>query len=425
MRNVYKTLVKEKGFVKKTLTNNKTYLLLLGLNIISAACSILIYKFTTFKFTDDEVFLFTFLKRAISFLSPISLMGLGVTLTRYVGKKEEESILYFIISFVLVLFLPLIVFVSFYFYPDFTTKLIFGENLESYKSIVIPMILNLLGLNFASIIISFHRGKGEFLLATSLSLVLVILMPFLLLLLPLSFSEYIGVFGIFLIVVCSTYGIKVILRYKIYNLSYGSFIKEGVGRMFGDIGYYFLLFAPSYFLLQIGNELNNAAALAFCQVLINSCSILVNPISFVALTKTVNSVKNKEIDKLKRKFNKTVIWVFFIFILVMLFFLGTLEFLVKTFFTKSILSVLSEVKVFLTVLPFFGVYLSGRSFLDGATSKPIMSYINIVGLALFLVIMFVLKMQYSLFLSINISFILSFVVMDLMIILFMNFRKWD
>ena len=76
--------------VKSLLNKNKTYAILLFLNLISAFGAILIYKLIAESFGSNDTFVFTYLKRIISLIVPISLFGLGVTLSRRVAIDPEK-----------------------------------------------------------------------------------------------------------------------------------------------------------------------------------------------------------------------------------------------------------------------------------------------------------------------------------------------
>lgn len=410
--------------INDTLIKNKTYLVLLFLNVISGIAGLLIYKFISFKYSGDGLFIFTFLKRIISFISPVSLLGLGVTLARYVAVNSNNSFKYVLNSIFAALFIPFLLLIIYLAFPSYLTKLFWGEDLKQYSEMILPIIVNILGLNFISILISFYRGVGKFVFSTSLSLFFIVLLPFFILFFNVPLKNFISYYGILLVLISVLLLFKISRKYPTKeSVNYKMFFVEGTNRMFGDVSYYFLLFAPSYFLLKYTNDLALASSIAFCQVIINASSILINPISFMSLTNSVKNKKDNKINKLKRNFNSFVrnCFLFFIGVLMILYF--SLHYIIPLLYSEKILEFSSEIKLFLLSLPFIAVFLGARSFVDGITSRAIMSYINTIGLFVFLFLFFLLKNFMTIFNSIGISFVVSFFLMDLLIIIYIKRAK--
>lgn len=381
----------------------------------------MLYRVVNEVFGESDLYLFTYYKRIISFLAPVSLLGLGVTLVRKVSVRAEESASYIVVSLLMTLIIPSFLLVLYFISPNVFVKLFFAG--EDYKFMTIPIIINLIGLSFFSISISFLRGISQFIYASTLNLIFVVLVPFILLLFNLSLVNYLIFNGVFLVFVSIILNLR-LNRNKIkFNFSYIFFLKEGLQRLVGDISYYFLLLAPSYFLFLFTKNIAVTSAISFCQVIMNSTTILIKPISFVKLTSSTIMSKDKNIITLKKDFFKVIIYVFLIFILISVIFYLSIELIINLLYSDSILIFLDEIKQFLIVIPFFGVYLSGRSYIDGITDKAIMSIINTVGLFIFLVVMFFLMNFLSSFSAISLGFTLSFVIMDLIMILFIKKYK--
>lgn len=404
--------------VKSLLNKNKTYTILFFLNLISAFGAILIYRFIAESFGSKDTFVFTYLKRIISLIVPISLFGLGVTLTRRVAIDPERSYGYMLISLVTTILLPLLLLVFYYMDPEYLTLLFWGEYSITYKKMFFPLIMNIVGVNFTLILVSFYRGKGEYVKATLINLLLIVVLPILILSLNLNFRTYILTYGITLILITILISIprNTILEKK----NYKDFLVEGFSRVFGDISYYFLLFSPSYFVLILTNDISLSASIAFCQVIINASSILINPISFMALTKTAEQASVSNTVELKKEFFKTIKYIFVVFFISYFLVISLLKTIINYFYTDKVLENLEDIKFFLIVLPFIAIYMTSRSYVDGITKKAIMSYINFIGLFLFL---FLLKLFISFFEivpSISGAFILSFFTMDVLILMFMR-----
>ena len=404
--------------VKSLLNKNKTYAILLFLNLISAFGAILIYKFIAESFDSNDTFVFTYLKRIISLIVPISLFGLGVTLTRRVAIDPERSYVYMLISLVTTILLPLLLLVFYYIDPEYLTLLFWGEYSITYEKMFIPLIMNVIGVNFTLILVSFYRGKGEYVKATLINLLLIVVLPILILSLNLNFRTYILTYGITLTLI--TILISVPSNTILEKKNYKDFLAEGFSRVFGDISYYFLLFSPSYFVLILTNDISLSASIAFCQVIINASSILINPISFMVLTKTAEQASVSNTVELKKEFFKTVKYIFVVFFISYFLVISLLKTIINFFYTDKVLENLEHIKFFLTILPFISIYMVSRSYVDGITKKAIMSYINLIGLFLFLFLLKLFIFFFEIVPSISGAFILSFFTMDILILMFMR-----
>jgi O-antigen/teichoic acid export membrane protein len=397
--------------------NNKNYISLLLINTLTALFGIIIYKLIDNTYENNEIFVFTYYRRILSFLSPISLCGMGVTLAKKVSLKKTNSLQYFIISLFMTVILPILLLLFYFISPKSLTLVLWGNNPNDFGSMFLPLILNLFGLNSISIIISYYRGKDRFIKASSIGLIFVSIVPLLILLLDVAIEQFLVIFGLSLI---GSTLIFIILKIKHFHfdkdINIKSYIKEGILRIAGDVSYYFLLLAPSYFILLFTKDLVSAAAIGFCQVIINSSSILINPISFITLTKSVRFSINRELNELKKVFNRTITYTFLIFTFFSIILILLTEHLILILYSKEILLHLFPVKIFLLVTPFIATYLSGRSFIDGVTAKPIMSRINASGLATFFLIMMIAKEHLTVFSSITVGFISSFIIMDFLMI---------
>lgn len=400
-------------------SNNKTYLILLLINVFSALGSIILYKIIGIVYTEEDLYVFTFYKRILSFIAPISLLGLGVTLVRKVSVDKKKSNSYTLISILGALIIPLFALIFYIFFPvEFDIVFFAGENLNQMAT---PFILNLIGLSFFSIYISLLRGLSRFIYASFINLVFIIVIPLILLLFSFSLSNFLNIYGILLILISILlFSTEKIEKFR-KEIEIKPFFAEGLNRLIGDISYYFLLLGPSYFLLILTNDLKIAAAVSFCQVILNSTIILIKPISFIKLTYTAQLTNIKNIIDLKKDFYIVALLTFIAYIFIYLILKLSIQFIITFFFSNSILEYLNEINTFLIVVPFFGLYISSRSYLDGVTNKALMSIVNLIGLIIFVISVFIFNRITTSFQSVNISFILCFIIMDVIItILFLK-----
>lgn len=401
--------------------NKKSYLILLLINILSAIGNIFLYKIINKSYGEEELYLFTYYKRLLSFLAPISLMGMGVTLVRNITVNKEQAYSYTIVSLLITLLLPICLLLFYSFNPDsFRFVLFAGEN---YDSIIYPIIINLTGLGFFSMVISFFRGYSEFIKASILSLIFVTLVPYILIFFNFDLILFLNLYGVILIltVLTSMFFLNPNFKMSNYKIDFKSFIRESVSRVIGDLSYYFLLLAPSYFLLFFTKDLVMVSAISFCQVIINSTTILIKPISFIKLTKTAQMVNENDFVGVKKDFFKVTGFTFLVFVIMSVLLIMCIDLVINLLYSKSILVFSSDIKFFLLVTPFFATYVGGRSFIDGLTHKPVMSYINLIGLLTFLLILFLYNGN-SYFFVISFSFSFAFLIMD--VIMFTYIKKY-
>lgn len=417
MNSIFKSLLSQIYIKKK-------YLILLLLNVFLALGSISIYKFIEIKFTDDELFGFTYIKRILAFLSPISLLGSGVTLIRFIGlEKSNINHVYTLLSILLTVFIPFVLIVLNIVNPEFIIDILWSKHANLHFLYFYPLIIYLIGINMTTIVICQFRGLEEYFKSTFINLGFIVLMPFAILYFTESINEYIFYNGLFLIFFTSLIIFKIIIKAKTFKLlKVKSFIYEGITRVFGDVSYYFLILAPSYFVLKFTGDLSMTAAISFCQILINASSILIKPVTLIKLPWTIKLKEQNNINIIKKVYFKEIKMTFFIFLIITLILVGFLEIIIKIIYSASILEYITEIRIYLFLLPFYCCHLLLRNYIDGITVRPINSFVTACGLIIFIFQIYVLDFG-SVLKTIIISLINSFIIMDLIIIGYLNRYK--
>lgn len=403
----------------EVISGRKEYLLLLFLNIFISFGTIIIYKLIKIKFDDEMLFDFTYIKRIIAFLSPISLLGTGVTLIRFIGTDINKNSEYYILtSIFLTLFTPLGLIILNIFNEGLIINFLWNKHEILHSKYFYPLIIYLIGLNTTTVAICKFRGLKKYFKSTYINLCLIVLMPLIVLIYATNINHYLFYNGLLLIF----FSLIILVNKKMKinlpkTLLIKTYIKEGITRLFGDISYYFLIFAPSYFILKFTGDLSMTAALSFCQILVNASTILIKPVSLVKLPWTVKQKEFNNLSLIKNTLIKETTITFLVFLIITLFLVSSIETIINLVYTNNILEYILSIKIYLFLIPFYCCFLILRNYVDGITNKPINFYINTVGIILFIAQIYTLDFGNEMK-TIAISMINSFLVMDIIIVVY-------
>ena len=409
--------------LKHLFLSNKEYCVILFLSSITALGTILFYKFVDYEFNDDALFSFTYIKRVISFLSPLSLLGTGVTLIRFIGiNSHNKNLGYTITSLLLTFFVPLVIIICNLFKPEFISNIIWSDQNKLHEVFFYPLIFSLMGLNMVSIIISYFRGIEKYYNSVTINLCLIVIIPFVILKASESIQEFILFNGLVQIVFSLGIIFWLIDFKEIKFINIKLFVIESFPRTIGDITFYFLLFAPSYLTFKLSGDLSLTAAVSFCQVLINASVILIKPLTLVKLPWAIKLKNDKKVSHLKRVYFSEIKMVFFGFSLITIILITQLEIIIKYLYSGSILTFIDDMMIFLLLLPFYACFLVSRNYIDGLSPKPLTSFICFFGLVLFLYQIYLFDNE-QIIKIISFSIISTFAIMNLIILIYIKSIK--
>ncbi len=291
----------------------KDYFLTLTTTQLSMFLNVLSFKLVAIYFGEDGFAIYNIGRRTISVLCPLLIMGIGISLSRYVAMTECDDVFLrrklLFNAFYPVFFVCLLVVIASYFLPEKAASLFLGDS--SLGLLIKSIAVYAAGITLFGILQSYYRGTMQFFRSNMLNL---FSGGIILILCIVIFNESVermyfmaGTFMIFIATIIyfnssgnGPLGSKYDAGLMKNHLSYG------LPRLPGDISFYLLLMLPSW----MANKYYGIAAggsVAFACTILNIYSSAVSPISFLLLPKASSMFKNGERGELRVLVLKIVI----------------------------------------------------------------------------------------------------------------------
>ncbi len=291
----------------------KDYLLTLATTQLSMFLNLLSFKLVAIYFGEDGFAIYNIGRRTISVLCPLLIMGIGISLARYVAMTEHDDVFFrrklLFNALSPVFFVCLLVVIVTYFLPEKAASLFLGDS--SLGLLIKSIAIYVAGITLFGILQSYYRGAMQFFRSNMLSLFSGGIIPILCIVIFHGSVERMyfmaGTFMIFFVTIIylkssgndpfgSKYDAGLMKNHLIY----------GLPRLPGDISFYLLLMLPSW----MANKYYGIAAggsVAFACTILNIYSSAVSPISFLLLPKASSMFKNGERGELRVLVLKIVI----------------------------------------------------------------------------------------------------------------------
>lgn len=333
-------------------------------------------------------------KRTVGFLMPLLMMGLGVSLPKFLassGKKEQLSIHYSALLLVTLfcLLFSIIIFLG----SEYFSQLIFGD--YDHEKMLLVVLFYVLSLMYHATVYNYFRGKFNYKVSSILQLINLGLLP----LITYFIADTVEVYFFFL-------ALAVLACVLITNLAFIPFfswgtikfkptlhklVLYGIQRMPGDVLLGFLFAMPVY-MVSNSHSLELAGIVAFCLSLFNIIIALMSPLNIILLPEASKIIANKENSKLRS------IGVKLLYLAIVV---GCVALVIILFFGQFILSVFDVENVKrsgeLLVIVFTGVvgysvFSIIRSIVDAYYQRALMTLI--IGGAFFIYVLILLVMNY-------------------------------
>ncbi len=130
--------------------------------IFVALLGIILLKLLAIYLPEDVMGIYMVIRRVAGFGFPLVTLNLGMSLARYINIRKNKSEEYFYYSIVSTTIITLIVFILFYIFREFFSKIFFGD--VKYRLLLTPMILFLYANSFQALCQGYFRGKQKFVL---------------------------------------------------------------------------------------------------------------------------------------------------------------------------------------------------------------------------------------------------------------------
>lgn len=353
----------------RNLIGKKDYIVTLLSSVLVSTFIFFLLKLILYFYGEDGLNDFLIIKRYQSFLVPILLLGYGVTLPKFIAqnKLDFQTIGFSLTSSVVG--------------ATVLSILVYKYNAHLFLAFCFSISVLL-----ASLYYSILRGFSQFLGGAVINITFIIAIPSISLVLVNSIPSFIFV-NLFLSLL---WGLTIILlswrtlkeklpKAKENTIRLPEFFKQSITRVPGD------LFNQSLMLLPIQvclwrDEFQRAAYISLALSFVAATSILLRPISTILLVSTAKQQLSDE-----QLFKSANIYILMCVILS----------LVYLCFTRLINMFYYEDNEFLTILQnltiatfFYGLYVVLRSYVDVFYVQPILTYINLIGLLIMILLSF-------------------------------------
>ncbi len=387
---------------------------------------ILVYKFANNLIGDTSFSEYALVKRTLSFIQPILMLGMGVGIPRYIafalGKgKKKDSISYFFNGFMMVLFLGLVLALFLLLFPSAFSFLFFGNT--SYFYLIYPLLLMCIGLLLHSSIYSYFRGNIMMFPANLLQIINLGIVP----IISFAFSKDIVVVfylnGIFWVFVSIMFFLKILIKnYTVLHFNFKiarELLIYGVQRMPGDIAIAGLFSLPAFYAAHY-KGVKEAGYVAFGIILLNMVGAAFGPICLILLPESSKMIsENRLADLLKTAHRLTLGTLIITLIGFVVYYIFAAQILTLYFGTVD--PALIEISKII-MLGCFGytLYISLRSILDAFYIKAVNTKNIFIVFIIFLITSFIILLFSDNFNFVLFSLAISLNILGLLTLLEIN-----
>jgi len=359
-----------------------------------------LYKFAKHLFGDLGFAEFSLVKRNIALISPALILGLNVSIPRYVslaiGKQAGDEDKYFIASFMILSTAITIFGIFFLFFRGVFAHLLFSDS--SYRDLIPPIYVAVFALVFHTLAYSYFRGKLQMFRANLLQLINFAIVP----LAVFIFSK--SVVQVFLWNGVIVLGVTIIAFMFIsteINMDFGNldyYAKEslgyGVQRVFGDFGLAALISLPAIITTHtIG--IKEAGYVAFGISLLNMVGQIFAPLGLVFLPKVSQLLGSGDLKQIgfyiKRLFFITLI----ISIVIVAFYEMFAGLILQLYLGNVEYELISITRLIILSSVGYSIYVSLRSIIDAYYKKAINTINIVISLLLYIMIVSGAKLLFS------------------------------
>ena len=265
---------------------------------------LLSYKISAFLYGKQGFSEYSLIKRNISLISPIILLGLGTSLTRYIAlslNNKSKVNNYFLISFCIVLLVTIILKLLIFIFPNNISFILYGK--YEYKKFIYPMLMVLIGLSLHVLIYSYYRGQLFMKKANILQIINLGIAPLVGFLFAKSPEDANLNYGLIMLIITFPIAIKIILKSNIFDskiyIDSKKLIKYGIQRVPGDFGIMALFSLPVLISTHIFG-VTTGGYIAFGIALLNMSGQIATPVGIVMLPKISQLISLKKIQTINK-----------------------------------------------------------------------------------------------------------------------------
>ncbi|MCC7303162.1 MAG: hypothetical protein IT233_11015 [Bacteroidia bacterium] len=277
------------------------------------AAGVLVYRLAATMLGESGFSEYAVVRRSISFIQPVVMLGVGVGLPRYVayameGKAGASPGDYLKASFRITLLTTILFVVIALLFKDFLAQLFFGN--EAYSGLILPLCVCISGLVLHSLVYSFFRGRIKMIAANLIQAFNLGIVPLAAFYFAQSVTDVLLFTGIAWFI---TGGMVFIAQLLISGGgAYGSgkgagkeLFSYGIRRVPGDMLLMALLSFPAFLAANsYDDSLEIAGQVAFAMSLLNMAGAAFAPVCLILLPQTSRILASSDFPQLKRIFRQ-------------------------------------------------------------------------------------------------------------------------
>lgn len=384
------------------------YIATFGAEFIIMTIGVLMFKLISLKFEDIGFSEYNINKRLIGFLIPLLMVGMGVSLPKFLptfNKKKQLEVYYTALITISSAFIIILIFN--HLFNDTFSKLIYGD--KKHNTMLFTVLIHVFSLLIHSIVYNYFRSKFKFKIASSIQLLNLGILPLSVYFFSNNISDFFLYQGITCLIILLVISVVLIPFVKLnrssFYVNFKLLIKYGVQRIPGDVtlGLFFAIpafIAANYFSIIL------AGNIAFCFSLFNIVIALMSPVNTILLPKASKIIHKKDFSLLKSISNNLIKISIFI---------GAVCLIVIAFFGKNILNlfditnnaeIFNYLFVIFTAIIAYSVFSVIRSIIDAYYHTARVSFIIIIGF-IFFIFSIVISHWLNLFSILNLLIIFS------------------
>lgn len=410
----------------------KDYFITFATTQVILVVNLLLFKIVALFFGQEGFEIYNIARRTISVLSPLLMMGIGVSIVRhvaiikdsdYLGKDKLllTSIIPTTILFIILVLIAILI-------PNYFSSLFFGNN--SLHVLALALIVFVYGLSLCGFIQSYFRGKMQFVYTNIMNFIIGAVIPVLsIIIFSDSIEEmYFGA-GITMIILSFIIFFKIIKKNKYISLFDIEALKihltYGLPRTLGDIGFYLIMFLPTWW-TSYTYGLEYGGQVAFATTILNLCASVITPISSIILPKASQMFKDNMQIELKKIIIKLILLVSIVSIIwtIVIFFWS--DFFINFLLGPEYLGYTDMIRIISFGIFPYSLYMGLRSIIDAKTSIPINTILTSISL-IFMIAWNCFSLQlYNDGIYIIFGLLLSLYILSILsvVIIFMSIRKY-
>lgn len=370
----------------------KNYVVTFGTELTIMILGFLVFRVANQQFDEYGFSEYSILRRTVSFLLPLMMIGLGVSIPRYISLEPHRNS-YFFSGLVWILISGFILLSVLGIGSSVFSEMFFGSN--QYQAFILPMGMLLITYGLHAITYGFLRGKLNIYLANFVQFINVGVIPLTVLFLSDSVLNLIYLNTIALFVSCA---IVIGIIFKKYDIQINKkmakedsivLLKYGLPRVLGDFALLALLTLPTYIILEMQDDILIGGDVAYCITLLNLVGAAFAPMSLVLLPEIASFINQKRQDLIEKRFKVFVVICLGLTAFGYLLFYFFTEFFLHLLLGSNFRPNLIEYSRIVLLSSFgYGLYIILRSFLDAIHVRATNAYNLLICLGIYLIFVY-------------------------------------